>query len=94
MISNLLPEIHATVFTKMLLDINSQLQENPSAIPVVNFLDPKFGSATVAQSIGEGGGVSRSPQPIRKHSQPHGSCKMDDYLAVRRCRENIKVGQQ
>ena len=50
----------------MLEDINCQLQELPNVIPVVNFLDPKFGPSFVP-----GEGPQRSPQPTRKLSQQH-----------------------
>ena len=69
----------------MLLDINSQLQENPNVIPVVNFLDPKFGGAGAIASVSttvatapEDTPKTRSPQQSRKLSQPHSTAKASE----------------
>jgi len=64
----------------MVLDINMQLEENPHIIPVVNFLDPKFGGVpppstapATAEGVAVGGGDIKAKSPLqqRKHSQPH-----------------------
>ena len=65
-VTNLLPAIHAEVFKKMILDLNQQLENDPKTIPVVNFLDPKYGFVPVATEDTK----TRSPQQTRKHSHP------------------------